>query len=115
MAGRYRVADRAQRTAYGITFDSKAEAERYLTLKMMERAGDIRNIERQPSFTLQEAFTHPSGEKVREIVYRADFEYFCNETQRRIVEDVKGHKTDIYRLKRKLFLKRYPDVVFREV
>ena len=94
-------------------FDSKKEAKRYLELKMLEKAGKIKNLKLQPVFLLQEGFYY-QGEAIRQITYRADFEY-VNEKGERVVEDVKGFKTDVYKLKKKLFLKKYPDVVFKEV
>jgi len=101
------------RTADGNIFDSKKEAKRYLELKMLEKAGKIKDLKLQPVFLLQEGFYY-QGKAIRQITYRADFEY-VNEKGERVVEDVKGFKTDIYKLKKKLFLKKYPDVVFKEI
>ncbi len=102
----------------GITFDSKKEAQRYQDLLLLQRAGVIGEIIRQPSFVLQEKFVSRSGEKIREITYRADFAY--REINRIVwtVEDVKGGnatKTPDFKLKRKMFLKRYPCVEFMTV
>jgi len=96
----------------GIKFDSGKEAERYLELKLLEKKGIISNLILQPKFLLQESFEY-KGKKERAIFYIADFEYIQN--GKRIVEDVKGVKTDVYKLKRKLFLKKYPRVEFREI
>ena len=96
----------------GISFDSKKEANRYLELKTLERAGVISNLILQPKFLLQEGFVR-DGKKYRAIFYIADFEYIKD--GKRIVEDVKGMKTDIYKLKKKMFLKKYPQVVFKEI
>ena len=97
----------------GILFDSKREAARYQELKILEKAGEIKDLVRQPVFTLQEAFMC-DGKKERSITYRADFMY--EENGRTIVEDVKGMKTDVYKIKRKLFLYQYRDrYTFREV
>ena len=85
---------RAIKTKVGdITFDSKAEARRYSQLLWMNKAGVIRNLELQPKFVF-----HHNGKKIFE--YRADFAYF--EGERRIIEDVKGVRTPVYRLKKKL-------------
>ena len=97
----------------GIRFDSKKEARRYTELKLLERAGKIKELKLQPVFLLQEGF-YRNGKAVRQITYRADFEYL-DEKGQRIVEDVKGVETQVYKLKKKLFLKKYPDVEFREM
>lgn len=103
---------RARKTTIdGITFDSKGEARRYGELKLMERAGAISNLELQPVYVLQEAFRCPRNGAQRAIKYIADFRY--TEGGKTIVEDFKGKETEAYRIKRKLFLKRYPEILFR--
>ena len=96
----------------GIEFDSKKEGKRYQELKMLEKAGKIKDLKLQPKFLLQESFKY-KGKTQRAIFYIADFEYIKD--GKRIVEDVKGVKTDVYKLKKKLFLKKYPDVIFKEI
>lgn len=88
----------------GITFDSRREARRYQELKLMERAGAIRDLQRQVRFELIPAFD-VDGRHYRPTTYVADFVYV--EGGREIVEDCKGFRTDVYRLKRKLFAHRY--------
>jgi Protein of unknown function (DUF1064) len=80
----------------GITFDSKAEFSRYNTLKTLEKAGLIKNLTLQPKFD----FTLPNIKK-KLFTYIADFSY-QNELGQTIIEDVKGVKTPVYRLKKKL-------------
>ena len=92
----------------GITFDSKKEARRYQELKLMERAGVIKGLVLQPCFLLQDKFKYKDKTE-RKIKYIADFKYLDTRTGKTVVEDVKGYKTDVYKLKRKLFLKRYGD------
>lgn len=90
----------------GVTFDSKKEAEFYAELKLREKAGEISRLRLQPRYLLQEAFKH-EGKQYREIEYVADFEYIENgET---VVVDVKGFKTAVYMIKKKLFLYKYGD------
>jgi hypothetical protein len=97
----------------GIKFDSKKEANRYLELKMLARAGKIRDLKLQPKFLLLDKFKY--GNKTqRAIHYVADFEYI-DEKGVRVVEDVKGYKTEVYNIKKKLFLSKYSDVEFREI
>jgi hypothetical protein len=76
-----------------ITFDSRAEAVRYCGLKVLFRAGKIHNLEIQPQFHFR-----LDGAKI--FTYKADFAYFDGD--QRIIEDVKGVRTAVYRLKKKL-------------
>lgn len=93
----------------GKTFDSKKEAERYQALKMLENANIISNLSRQVPFELI-----PKQKNERAVKYIADFVYVEVTTGKIIVEDVKGFKTDVYKLKRKLFKWRYPEYEFLE-
>lgn len=99
----------------GILFDSKKEAERYSELKMLERAKLITNLELQPKFLLQEKFEY-NGKVIRKIEYIADFKYI-DEKGNTVVEDVKGLKTDVYNIKKKLFLNKYMNkkLIFKEI
>lgn len=92
----------------GITFDSKREAERYMELKLLEQAGEISHLELQPVVVLQDKFKH-NGKTVRAITYRADFAYRDLTTNTSVIEDVKGMETEAFRLKKKMFLKKYGD------
>ncbi|NLB90534.1 MAG: DUF1064 domain-containing protein [Clostridiales bacterium] len=96
----------------GITFDSKGEANRYCELKLLQRAGEISDLTLQPKFTLQESFKK-NGKTHRAITYIADFQY--QENGKTIIEDYKGMETEVFRIKRKLFEKRYPDKELRIV
>jgi len=103
---------KAQRTTIdGITFDSKAEANRYWELKMLQRAGKIQKLELQPEFELVPGLRW-NGKKLRTIKYRADFRYIEDGIE--IVEDVKGMLTKEYKIKRLLFLNQYPQYKFIE-
>ena len=95
----------------GITFDSQREASRYEELKLMKLAGEIQELQLQPEFLLQEAFTDNKGKRRKAIIYKADFQYIEDGTV--VVEDVKGVQTDVFKLKMKLFLKQYPGIDFR--
>lgn len=92
----------------GITFDSKREADRYLVLKSMEEDGAIENLRRQVRYELVPAFDM-DGKHYRPVYYVADFVYV--EDGKEVVEDVKGMKTDAYRLKSKIFARRYGKVI----
>lgn len=88
----------------GITFDSKREADRYLVLKSMEEDETIEDLRRQVRYELVPAFD-VDGRHYRPVYYVADFVYV--EDGKTVVEDVKGMRTDVYRLKSKLFARRY--------
>ena len=90
----------------GITFDSRREADRYLVLKGMEEDGSIEGLRRQVRYELVPAFD-VGGKHYRPVFYVADFVYLDKETGKTVVEDVKGMRTDMYRLKSKLFARRY--------
>lgn len=91
-------------TVDGITFDSRREADRYLVLKGMEEDGLIEDLRRQVRYELVPAFD-VDGRHYRPVYYVADFVYV--EDGKEVVEDVKGMRTDVYRLKSKLFARRY--------
>lgn len=91
-------------TVDGITFDSRKEADRYLVLKGMEEDGAIENLRRQVRYELVPAFD-VDGMHYRPVYYVADFVYV--EDGKEVVEDVKGMITDVYKLKSKLFARRY--------
>lgn len=80
----------------GITFASKHEASRYLELRLLEQAGEITNLCLQVPFELI-----PKSKYGMPIRYIADFMYNDRNGQL-IVEDAKGVKTPVYRLKRRL-------------
>ena len=83
-----------------ITFASKREADRYLELKLLVHAGQIVDLELQPLFPLV-----VNDQKIG--TYVADFRYYESGSGVLIVEDVKGVKTEVYRLKAKLMKALY--------
>ena len=89
----------------GITFDSKKEARRYEELKLQEKVEVISHLRLQPKFRLLDGFKY-NGETIRPVNYFADFSYIDAEGNE-VVEDVKGKKTEIYNIKKKLFLNKY--------
>lgn len=92
----------------GVRFDSKREAERYTVLLVRLNVGEISHLKLQPEFTILEAYTKPSGEKVRAQRYRADFSYVLPDGSL-VVEDVKtdGTRTRVFENKRKLVEDKY--------
>ena len=113
----YRKYHNKKTVADGIKFDSKLEAKRYGQLKLMERAGVIRDLELQPEYELIPSF-RKNGKTWRRTVYKADFRYILCEDDKIIIEDVKGSTvviTDVFRLKQKLFEYRYPELSIKIV
>jgi hypothetical protein len=90
----------------GHRFDSKAEASRYSALLMLAAEGKVFDIELQPRFLLQPSF-NCRMKLHKSIEYVADFKY--RDEYKTVVEDVKGMQTDVYKMKRKMFLKLYGD------
>lgn len=88
-------------------FDSAKEWRRNQELEALQRAGEISELNRQvpfvlmPSYTIADETTRQGFKTVREIRYIADFTYRLKDGTR-IIEDVKGMQTDVFKLKRKL-------------
>ena len=88
-------------------FDSAKEWRRNQELEIMQRAGEISELNRQvpftlmPSYTIVDKTTKQGFRNVREIRYIADFTYRLK-SGKRIIEDVKGMQTDVFKIKRKL-------------
>lgn len=100
----------------GTLYDSKWEATVAERLALEERAGDLRDLKNHVEhieacrFVLQEAFRDKFKKAHQKITYEADFCYwrgtqFC-------VADAKGVKTEAFKIKYKLFCKRYPEIKF---
>ena len=82
----YRKYHNTKTVADGIKFDSKLEAERYEQLKILERAGVIRDLKLQPEYELLPSF-RKNGKTWRRTVYKADFSYILAENNKTIIED----------------------------
>jgi hypothetical protein len=101
----YKESKYHNKTVYfnGLRFDSVKEARRYRDLTLLERAGEIRCLNTQVKFELI-----PKQEGERACYYKADFTYLEKGRDGQwhyVVEDCKGAKTDVYKIKRKLMLK----------
>ena len=100
---------RSKRTKYGnkktvidgIKFDSIAEGNRYLELKMLEKMGEISDLKLQVKYELVRKSKHG-----RALYYVADFEYL-DKVGVLVVEDVKGVKTPVYALKKRMLAEKY--------
>ena len=92
-------------------WDSKRERRRGQELKLMEMAGEISELQRQVRFTLIPT-QYANGKCVfRSCVYIADFTYRRKDGTF-VVEDCKGCKTEIYKLKKKLLYERFGYLIF---
>ncbi len=104
-------------TVDGVTFDSKKEYLRWCELRLLERAGQITDLQRQVKYELvpaqyeeYERYSAKTGKRLKngtravekECSYIADFVY--QQDGRTVVEDTKGYKTEAYIIKRKLML-----------
>jgi hypothetical protein len=84
----------------GIKFDSRKEARRWMELVLLQRAGEITDLERQVSIELlgrDANILTPTGRPMR---YVADFRYYDRRLKATVIEDAKGHPTDVYRMKK---------------
>lgn len=107
MRGKRRGKYNSRRVKYfGHTFDSAKEGERYLKLRSLLAVGRIRNLELQPKF---DVIVH--GKFI--CYYKADFRYETAAGEV-VIEDVKGMKTPVYKLKKKLVEAIY-DIEIMEV
>lgn len=105
----------AQRTELdGITFDSRKEANRYAVLKILEKGKLISQLKLQVKFEILPKTENKFGQKTTAVNYIADFFYFDEEKQHYVAEDVKGVRTPLYKLKRKMMIFNYPHIEFRE-
>ena len=82
------------------TFDSVFEHTRWCELKLLERGGFIKNLQRQVRYELI-----PKSKWGRALYYIADFVYEENGVV--VVEDTKGVLTDVFKLKARLFEEKY--------
>lgn len=84
----------------GIRFASKAEAQRYAELKLLEKAGEIRCLRVQPAFPLYVQTNVVADDPIKIGTYRGDFAYETSHGAV-VVEDVKGVRTPLYQWKKR--------------
>ena len=109
---RYRKYNNKKVKIDGHTFDSIGESRRYQELKLLEGAGEISDLKLQPKFELQPTF-RKNGKTHRAITYTTDFQYI--ENGKVIVEDFKGVRTQVFRIKQKMFEHKFDDLELRIV
>lgn len=98
----------------GIEFDSRLEANRYCQLKILERAREIKDLRRQVEFIIQPSYKK-NNKTIRAIKYIADFVYYDVKKKKTIIEDTKGFKNEVYRIKKKIFEYKYPELEIVEI
>lgn len=84
-------------------YDSKREKYRADLLKILEKQGEISHLKEQVKFELIPAQRVDGKVVERACSYIADFTY-CDVHGNFIVEDAKGVRTEVYKIKRKLML-----------
>lgn len=88
-------------TVDGETFDSQREANRWCELRLLEKVGEIANLERQVPFPLNGKFGPIKTKTGKQAFYIADFTYIDWRINGvKVVEDSKGVETDVFKLKR---------------
>ncbi len=88
-------------------YDSKKEYQRANQLKLMQRAGEISDLQEQVPFEIIPTQRDEAGNLLeRSCRYIADFIY-KDKKGKLIVEDTKGVRTPEYKIKRKLMLQVY--------
>lgn len=99
-------------TVDGLTFDSAREARRWAELRLLERAGEITDLERQVRIRLIGADGEPIRFRPsnRPATYVADFTY-RDRSGREVIEDAKGFETPEFRLKRAVLAAQGVEVV----
>lgn len=98
----------------GIEFDSKLEARRWQQLNLLQKAGNIKDLRRQIKFELQPSYIK-NDKVIQSINYVADFVYYDLNKRQFIIEDTKGYKTEIYKLKKKILEYKYPELEIKEI
>lgn len=92
---------RNKRVEYGgYKFDSIAEKDRFIELRMLETKGYIKDLKLQVPFVLI-----PKSKYGRDVRYIVDFTYYIDKEL--VVEDVKGVLTKEYKLKKRLMQEKY--------
>lgn len=88
-----------------IEFDSMKEMSWYIKYELMEKSGSIKDLQRQVKFELQPSFKL-NGKTIRAINYYADITYIDKDNKLHVI-DIKGMKTEVYKLKKKMMAYKY--------
>ena len=97
----------------GWTFDSQKECDRYIYLKQLQRRGVISSLTLQKKFPLVKPYRIGKKTILHGVNYYCDFFYYDKDGNA-VVEDVKGIKTDVYIIKKKLMAEKY-GILIKEI
>jgi hypothetical protein len=84
----------------GEKFASQREASRWWQLQQLQKAGQIADLERQVPIRLMGQHGPIQTKTGRTMLYVADFTYLDKVTGKKVIEDAKGHPTEVYQMKR---------------
>jgi len=90
----------------GIKFDSIKEMKTYQLLEYRQKIGEIKELKLQVPYELIPKYKM-NDKTIRKTQYIADFTYISTKDNKLHVVDTKGFKTDVYRLKKKMFEYQY--------
>lgn len=90
----------------GIKFDSVKEMKHYQLLEYLEKKGEIRELKLQVPFELIPTYKI-NNKTIRKTQYIADFTYISVKDNKTHIVDTKGFRTDVYKLKKKMFEYKY--------
>lgn len=90
----------------GIKFDSIKEMKHYQLLEYRLKIGEIRDLKLQVAYELIPTYKI-NNKTIRKTTYIADFTYITTKDDKLHIVDTKGFKTDVYRLKKKMFEYKY--------
>lgn len=94
----------------GVDYDSKFEAEQAQQLHLRQKAGDIKEWERQ--YKIEAWACRPDGSQALKVVHKVDFRIHHNDGSYELLE-AKGVETTDYKWRRKflehIWLPEHPD------
>ena len=90
----------------GIKFDSIKEMKHYQLLEYRQKIGEIKDLKLQVPYELIPKYKI-DNKTIRKCVYLADFTYVSTKDDKLHVIDAKGFRTEVYKLKKKMFEYKY--------
>lgn len=95
-----------------IIFDSVMEARYYVYLLDEKAYGNIESFEMQKTYELIPPIKDKNGKKHRATTYIADFVIKYKNGVESVI-DIKGKKTEVFKIKEKMLLYFYPEIDFK--
>ena len=90
----------------GIKFDSIKEKNYYMILRNYEKNGRIKDLKTQVPFELIPKYKI-NNKSIRKTQYYADFTYVSTTDNKLHIVDTKGVRTQVYKIKKKMFEYKY--------